>query len=529
MQQRQQRMQYPKPSPRFVGQLSAVTATKPVAPASAGTFSSPSLHLAHLQQQQQQETSAAAHAAAHAARLSSHHLLQSLQPLPHNSHLPPPIVSAVTGDPQPKSSLTALHTRDHEHLKEESAQTLDLEGPVSGIGGVAEAEPRAAARAGPAATKEAVFPTQPLWIAADPAAESVASVAPTSAYTAARGVTSIDPFLAASVLQHLSHVQRRKNPELLSALLASVSVAAEEYQLEYQLQQRNQYRPLAIRGPPRSVSEPVLVLRSSSPPISGAAVSSGSGANGALAASAVNSTSAAPTTGPAAEHPKWWDAAVGTDQLRGRNAALAEAAALAAGRCSKNSGKDSTNSIDVTGTYGGNTNASHANAPTRKTSKKASEKASRGALVTPTGKGTIKRLQERGAHRSLDFVLLPWNQFVSQYRKAVDLNSTSSMVKRRGGAGGKGLVTAGAEVMRAKTKREARPSLFLYFLCCVCHSTFLIGPSSVFLSLYKVSLVCHAALLVVSSRLCPFFFLHVYIVPRPLLLVLRSPLCFFER
>ncbi|KAL8443853.1 hypothetical protein Emed_006552 [Eimeria media] len=471
-----------EPFPSYKSMLPAVCATMPTTPVEAAPLGSSLLDLEHHLQQREEQRAAAATAAARAGKLSSHHVILTPKPLPPDSHLPPPLVVDV----HKESSSARLLEQQHTLPEGEAAQPSPSE-----VFMAVTCDP-AAAPASPAAP-EATSVDQP--------AAALSSLAPTLASSIATAANAepttydcVDPFLAAVLLQHLSHLQHKKNPELLSALLASVSAAAAKHlpKHEHQAQQHVQqpgHSLLLTKGgnwlapapsPMKAEGSPAASDLRSGCTVSIAAPSVPAAVTGAASRAAPTHTSVAFSRG---------NAAVGTHQLRECNTAFAAAAAAVAAECWKQPAPKSRASAPSESL------PSSGHQPSKSESEYRSEAADKlenskkihmrqlagGAQLIPTGQGAVKRLRESGASASLDFSVLSWPAFVSKYGQFSASGSSLQGNTRNGSSGNssssnsssrkrpntvKGFVPAGAQVIRLKTKheREQQQRLLLLLL-----------------------------------------------------------------
>ncbi|XP_026192416.1 uncharacterized protein LOC113147142 [Cyclospora cayetanensis] len=487
-----QRTQFPQPSPRFLNQLSAVSAVMPTATgspeisrAAEAAASSQSLMHVHLLQQQQQ-TAVAATAAAHAARLSSHHLLHFLQPLPPNSHLPPPLFSekqeCITD-----RCLFPVHGPEQQYHQQHQQRRDSWNGAASRIYSGEElktATPATLSARPPALAtdKEAIrlppTPASDAWVVpTGPSASRVDFLRTTT--------MNIDPFLAAALLKHLSHIQHKGNPELLSALLASVATSAANYETQ-QWQQR--HSAVLRLGGSDSGARTSKGSQPAAKAITLGAPASEESMVGIAASVGVTPASRTDTFGSsrcrAAASGCKGAATVRTHELRELWKGIARAASAAVETCSSSrshgSSHSKTGDAHLLTTNPSEQSAIHG--PSEAPEKTLVGSAQRrglmatpqrlgGALLISTGRGTLRKLRERGADKRLRFVVLPWSMFVAEYRKPLDLDTLRPSIKsgklrgRRRRAAVEGLVPAGAEVTRTVTRRECALEAMRHWSC----------------------------------------------------------------
>ncbi|KAL8444633.1 hypothetical protein Emag_005416 [Eimeria magna] len=446
----------------------------PTTPMEAAPFGPSLVDLEHPLQQREEQRAAAAAETARASKLSSHHVINTPKPLPLDSHLPPPLIVDV-----PKESSSARLLEQQQTLPEGRGAAQPSPSDVF----TAESRVPAATPTSPGASGATSIASghadRPAAALPSPAATLASTIAATAN---AEPTTSdcVDPFLAAVLLQHLSHLQHKKNPELLSALLASVSAAAAKHlpKHEYQDQQHVQPpgHPLVLtKGSSWLAPAPSPTKPEGYPP----AFASRNGCPVSVAAPTVPiaSTDAAPLAAQAATGvgTSRCTIAVGTDQLRECNAAFAAAATAVAverwdrpavkSRASAPSGSSPCSSQKPSESDSEYKSGGADKSESCKTTHVSPS--GRGAQLIPTGQGALRRLRESGASASLDFSVLSWPVFVSKYghlttsgssfqedtRNGRRSNCSSSSSRKRASAVNS-FVPAGAQVIRLKTKRE---------------------------------------------------------------------------
>ncbi|KAL8435174.1 hypothetical protein ACSSS7_002653 [Eimeria intestinalis] len=470
-----ERLHFAEPSAYHMGILSAVSATAPTTPLEAAPVAPSLLNLDHRLQQREEQRAAATAASARAARLSSHHTIGSPKPLPLNSHLPPPLVVDVH-----KESSTVLLLEQQQGLPDGGDVQPDPSGVfMAGSHGAPSAPPPAALRAFNTALRHADQPAAALLAAPTAPASTIASatnVEPTSS-------DCVDPFLAAMLLQHLSHLQHKRNPELLSALLASVSAAAAKRLPEHahhvrQHVQKPRHLMLLNEGSSglaRSPSE--TTLAEGNPATFG--VGSCCRTSAATPGIPIAVGDAAPVPAPAAAGvtASRCTIAVGTHQLRECSAAFEAAATADAVQCwsrpalkSKDSAPKEPLSCPAQPPSQPDRGCLSEGADSSGNFRKSSP--ARGAQLIPTGQGALTRLKESVARPSLNVLVLSWPGFVSTYGQfnasgsgfhetirngsssnCSSSNSNSGSSRKRASAV-KGFVPAGAQVVRLRTNRE---------------------------------------------------------------------------
>lgn len=290
---------------------------------------------------------------------------------------------------------------------------------------------------------------------------------------------SIDPFLAATLLQHLCHIQHNKDPELLSRLLASISAAAASYGQQQRMQRLFGQTASAqvqgnrlVRVQANSAGSRLATSVESVEPV--AATGKEIATTAVAAASLETLVAAVPSaanraalhaTGAAVRRRCGFP--IGTHELRESWAQFASAAITAADAFSPR-----WKNFRETNLSGPTAEPSGGQYRIRRQPEKAklhndaglsrSQSQPSSSLAIPTDKDTIRRLKDQGLHRDLLFVTLPWSSFVSQYRKVIDIDAGRPSLgsnDRRTGKGrvtGNGFVPAGAEVTRTVTQREVR-------------------------------------------------------------------------
>ncbi|OEH79379.1 hypothetical protein cyc_06401 [Cyclospora cayetanensis] len=444
-----QRTQFPQPSPRFLNQLSAVSAVMPTATGSP-------------------EISRAAEAAASSQSL--------MHPLPPNSHLPPPLFSekqeCITD-----RCLFPVHGPEQQYHQQHQQRRDSWNGAASRIYSGEElktATPATLSARPPALAtdKEAIrlppTPASDAWVVpTGPSASRVDFLRTTT--------MNIDPFLAAALLKHLSHIQHKGNPELLSALLASVATSAANYETQ-QWQQR--HSAVLRLGGSDSGARTSKGSQPAAKAITLGAPASEESMVGIAASVGVTPASRTDTFGSsrcrAAASGCKGAATVRTHELRELWKGIARAASAAVETCSSSrshgSSHSKTGDAHLLTTNPSEQSAIHG--PSEAPEKTLVGSAQRrglmatpqrlgGALLISTGRGTLRKLRERGADKRLRFVVLPWSMFVAEYRKPLDLDTLRPSIKsgklrgRRRRAAVEGLVPAGAEVTRTVTRREA--------------------------------------------------------------------------
>ncbi|CDJ59918.1 hypothetical protein, conserved [Eimeria maxima] len=465
--------QYPRPSPRFVGQLSAVSATMPTA---AGTTAAPTATAASAdaphprrgsaQQRQEQILSSGSAAEAQTTEPHALHGLQSLQRLPHDAHLPPPLASGRYTC-EDKFNKTALI--EAEVTPKHTPRCLAVSG------GLLENEKCSKV----ISAQEVSAPTTSRRLTAISHAEdgtTAATLPVRSTGTPCGAGASIDPFLAATLLQHLSRTQHNKDPELLSRLLASVSAATANHgQQQRKLlhsEQNSSRLPDSSRvsvtadsassGLDTSVESAVVVAGAEKEVVTTAANSSE--ASLGAAASAAFPAELSATEATVRNHRVFH---VGTHELRESWATYAAAVVAAADALSPRwgSAKKRSHFGPVAKASRKQNPADHKPGKTRlriNTALSGGISKPAGFTVIPTDQDMIRRLKEQGFHRALMFVTLPWRAFVSQFRKVIDLGTQlptsagGNQLPRKSRGTGNSFVPAGAEVARTRTKGEAR-------------------------------------------------------------------------
>ncbi|CDJ54297.1 hypothetical protein, conserved [Eimeria brunetti] len=388
------------------------------------------------------------------------HRRQSPKRLPVDAHLPPPLASERYASEDDKKTSPLL--KQNENPEDTFNSLLPSEGLQGNCRGSKAVD---SAGDSPLATT-ACRSTTDLQAKAemDGVAQPVIDKGISCSATA-----SIDPLLASALLQHLSHMQHGKDPEVLSRLLASVSAATANYGQQQRVKilserktaarlQGSHFDPAA--GNPAASRHLACV---ESLELVADTEDKLAATPWATALTEAPSDCFAPAARPASLSAT--EAAVrgrrgfpmGTHELRESWAEFASAAVDAAHAFSPGWGKYKRTCFS-----GQIADASCGQDRTHREA--ASLDANAGSCrmksrVILSDQDTIRRLKEQGLHRALQFVTLPWSTFVSQFRKSIDLDTGQTSLGSSSGRpakGGKrkGFVPAGAEVARIITRRE---------------------------------------------------------------------------
>ncbi|CDJ36011.1 uncharacterized protein EMH_0055110 [Eimeria mitis] len=482
----ERRQQYPRPSPRFVSQLSAVSATMPTAAAKTPALTATEAYIAsrqhnlgQMQHQKEQEPSLGSEAEAQARRPFSLNELQPVERLPPDAHLPPPL---AFDRHTRKDDIETTHLLEQVEMPKDALDRLVPSDGLSGNSRCFKSADSPGVSGLTAAPRRSTISLQSRAGAAAVALTVRGADIPCSV-----GV-SIDPFLAAALLQHLSHIQHYKDPELLSRLLASVSAATANYgqqRMQHLLEPESDSR---LRG-----SCPVPVTENSAGfPLVTCAESVhhvAEAANEVAATTVVASTSEvsfstvasagdpAALTANEATVRRRRGTPIGTHELHESWAEFASAAITAADALLPRWGKTRRASFsgpapEASRRHGGEDNRTGGAELLNETVSSRGKSQPSGSHGVPSDQDTIRRLKEQGLHRALQFVTLPWSTFVSQFRKAIDLGTsrerphTRNRLARKRRRTVNGFVPAGAEVARTVTKRECAADSMRRWACC---------------------------------------------------------------
>ncbi|CDJ43334.1 hypothetical protein, conserved [Eimeria tenella] len=420
----------------------------PVAAAAA----SPSQHnLAHIGQQQKGECAAT-------VGLPGRREAESLQPLFPNPHLPPPLIVEGRNSGQSTSEKLSLVRREtksqesrscivhgHDLMEKKQRQSVPLgtqrSPSVETLARKQESDLQREGGEAPLAAPEG---------AADPLRSSV----------------SVDPFLAAALLRHLAHTQDKKNPQLISGLLASVALAATRFGQQQQHQMRQQCSTrlekncsLLVDGSEKSCFSTAEASMNVIPGCDKHAISAN------VAASTIQTADVGAASAAVAVN-RQYGFAMGTHELCKSRTVSALAAAVVVNDHGEN--LFSCNRMSYTPLIKTSREQPQAEElkTTAKTLPEAQESARTGqrplgAVIVPTGLDTIEMLRRRGLHKSLEFVTSPWSSFISQFGRVIDVDmdgarlSSNRRLAARDRSVEKGFLPAGAEITRIVTRREA--------------------------------------------------------------------------
>lgn len=282
-----------------------------------------------------------------------------------------------------------------------------------------------------------------------------------------RSSVSVDPFLAAALLRHLAHTQNKKNPQLISGLLASVALAATRFGQQQQHLIRQQCstrleknRSLLVDGSEKSCLSGAEASMNITPSCDKHAISANVAASTIQTASDVGAASAAVAVNGQ------YGFAMGTHELCKSRTVSASAAAVAINDHGENlfsSNRMSHAPLIKTCREQPQAEELETTAKTLLETQELARTGQRplGAVIVPTGLDAIERLRRRGLHKSLEFVTSPWSSFISQFGRVIDVDldgsrlSSNRRLAARDRSLEKGFLPAGAEITRIVTRREA--------------------------------------------------------------------------